>query len=130
MDYEIKDSGDRTKFDTGAVRDLQTTKGRFDLIPPEPITAYAIHLQKGALKYGERNWEKGIPLHSYYDSAMRHLVQFWEGKDDENHLTAALWNVACMYATKVRIENGQLPETLDDMPHKVMLTSKEMEKQK
>lgn len=29
----IKDSGDRTTFDTGAVRDLQGGKGRFDLMP-------------------------------------------------------------------------------------------------
>ena len=29
----IKDSGDRTTFDTGAVRDLQGGKGRFDLTP-------------------------------------------------------------------------------------------------
>ena len=29
----IKDSGNRTKFETGAVRDIQQGKGRFDLMP-------------------------------------------------------------------------------------------------
>ena len=32
---EIKDSGDRTQFDTGAVRDMHTGKGRMDLLPWE-----------------------------------------------------------------------------------------------
>ena len=31
----IKDSGDRTQFESGAVRDMRTGKGRFDLIPLE-----------------------------------------------------------------------------------------------
>ena len=29
----LKDSGDRTQFDTGAVRDMHGDKGRFDLLP-------------------------------------------------------------------------------------------------
>lgn len=31
--YVVKDSGQRVEFDTGAVRDVTTGKGRFDLIP-------------------------------------------------------------------------------------------------
>lgn len=31
--HSIKDSGDRTQFKTGAVRDMRTGKGRFDLVP-------------------------------------------------------------------------------------------------
>ena len=34
------------------------------------------HYKEGAQKYGERNWEKGIPLHSYIDSGVRHLIKF------------------------------------------------------
>jgi len=118
MGYEIKDSGERSKFSTGAVRDIQQDKGRFDLVPPEPLWALAIHYQKGCLKYGDRNWEKGIPLGRYYDSANRHMLEFWMGLDDENHLIAAIWNLCCLYATKMRIQNGQLPAELDDMPYK------------
>ena len=33
----IKDSGDRTKFESGAVRDMRTGKGRFDLVPLEVV---------------------------------------------------------------------------------------------
>jgi hypothetical protein len=121
MGYEVKDSGKRSEFQTGAVRDIQDDKGRFDLLPPEPIWALAIHYQKGSKKYGDRNWEKGIPLSRYYDSATRHLMEFWMGLDDENHLIAAIWNLCGLYATKMRIQLGLLPKELDDMPIKCTL---------
>lgn len=33
---EILDSGNRTEFESGAVRDIQEGKGRCDLLPPAP----------------------------------------------------------------------------------------------
>lgn len=60
---EIKDSGERTRFDTGAVRDMHTGKGRMDLLPWEALVEVSKHCEEGALKYGERNCEKGIPIH-------------------------------------------------------------------
>lgn len=120
-DYTIKDSGERTKFKTGAVRDLRSGKGRFDLVPPAPIRALAIHFEKGAKKYGPRNWEKGIPLSKFLDSAERHLQEIKEGMNDENHPISALWNLVCYYETLLRIQNGELPKSLDDMPRKITL---------
>lgn len=90
----IKDSGDRTAFDTGAVRDMHQGKGRYDLLPWEAIHELAIHCEEGALKYGERNCEKGIPIHSLIDSAFRHLSRYMQGHRDEPHLRAAMWNIA------------------------------------
>ena len=91
---EIKDSGNRRKFDTGAVRDIEEGKGRYDLLPWEAIDELAIHCEQGALKYGERNCEKGIPINSLIDSAIRHLSCYMRGLDDEPHLRAAMWNVS------------------------------------
>ena len=34
---EIKDSGNRTEFSTGAVRDIQDDKGRCDLLPLDVV---------------------------------------------------------------------------------------------
>ena len=56
-DYEIKDSGERREFDTGAVRDITDNKGRYDLLPLLTLRDLAIHYQKGCNKYGDRNWE-------------------------------------------------------------------------
>ncbi len=120
-DYTLKDSGTRKVFETGANRDLSSGKGRFDLLPMETLRALAIHFEKGCDKYGPRNWEKGIPVARYMDSAIRHLFQFIDGQEDENHLIAALWNVACAYQTILWIQHGMLAGNLYDLPNKVTL---------
>lgn len=75
----IKDSGDRTEFETGAKRDMHTGKGRMDLLPWYGIMEVSKHCEEGALKYGEHNVDKGIPLHSLLDSASRHLAKYMVG---------------------------------------------------
>jgi hypothetical protein len=108
----LKDSGARAEFETGAVRDLSTGKGRCDLLPAYTILRIARHYEKGTAKYGERNWEKGIPLHRYVDSAMRHLFSHMDGRRDEDHMAAAAWNLLCFLETEERIRRGVLPESL------------------
>ena len=51
------------------------------------------HYEGGANKYGERNWEKGISLHSYIDSGMRHLMKYIDNECDEPHDRAFIWNM-------------------------------------
>lgn len=141
-DNPIKGSGKREEFSTGAARDIQTGKGRCDLMPldivsefmtikPEKdylsyiadfqetenyesligaaasfadkyfadretaVLEYAIQLENGAIKYGPRNWQKGIPLDRYVDSGIRHYMKHLRGDDDERHDRAALWNMLC-----------------------------------
>ena len=53
----------------------------------------AKHYEEGANKYAERNWEIGIPLHCYIDSAVRHYLKYKRGDDDEPHDRAFLWNI-------------------------------------
>jgi hypothetical protein len=146
----IKDSGDRTQFETGAVRDMREGKGRCDLMPLEVVAGYfgrfyckvdsamntaeqifnnihnfmdtgdtdflylalrnfehttvivptlflevAKHFEEGAKKYGENNWQKGIPVHCYIDSAVRHYLKWLRGDKDEPHDRAFVWNLMC-----------------------------------
>lgn len=51
------------------------------------------HYEEGCKKYGERNWQKGIPLHCYIDSASRHYMKFMRGDKDEAHDRAFMWNI-------------------------------------
>lgn len=51
------------------------------------------HYEDGAKKYSERNWEKGIPVHCYIDSGVRHYLKFLRGDKDEPHDRAFLWNM-------------------------------------
>ena len=57
------------------------------------ILEVAKHYEEGAKKYDERNWEKGIPLHCYIDSGVRHYLKFRRGDKDEPHDRAFLWNM-------------------------------------
>lgn len=70
----------------------------------------AIHMENCLAKYPERNWEKGIPLHSYMDSAVRHYLKWRRGDDDEPHDRAFCWNILAMLWTKLNH-----PE-MDDLP--------------
>lgn len=89
----IKDSGDRTKFSSGAVRDLHFGKGDMVSLPSAAILRLSKHYENGALKYGRWNYTKGIPVSSFLDSALRHLFKYLDGWDDEDHLSAAAFNV-------------------------------------
>ena len=144
----IKDSGNRTEFATGAVRDMREGKGRCDLLPlnvvsgltnnhvlmhiyefqsnndiirlelalkkfvtrytdwcnddnyvkvgiPTMLLEVAKHFEEGAKKYGENNWQKGIPVKFYIDSAVRHYLKYLRGDDDEPHDRAFCWNILC-----------------------------------
>jgi hypothetical protein len=84
----LKDSGNRREFSSGAVRDMPNGKGRCDLLPACALLRLSKHYEEGAKKYADRNWEKGIPL-----SGMRHLLKYLDGQTDEDHLTAAAWNI-------------------------------------
>ena len=69
----------------------------------------AIHFQKGAEHYGERNCQKGIPLWSFKDSAMRHATQVFEGKKDEPHSISVIWN--CWLAAWTVLTSNKKNET-------------------
>ena len=139
---ELKDSGERREFETGAVRDIQEGKGRCDLLPLDvvarvidPLTGrqyltlfniskyvrtgdveflylalkffmqfndwdshtaileVAKHYEDGARKYSARNWEKGIPIHCFIDSGVRHFIKHCRGDLDEPHDRAFVWNM-------------------------------------
>ena len=117
---EVKDSGERQEWDTGAVRDMQDGKGRYDLLPVHAIARLARHFENGAKKYDDENWRKGIPLRRYLDSAIRHVFKFQAGMRDEDHLTAAIWNLCCLLETQELIERELLPEKLNDLPAEVI----------
>jgi hypothetical protein len=116
MENPIKTSGAERTFQSGAHRDANTNKGRYDLLPTRAMREAALHFQHGGQKRGDRNWEQGMPLSQFLDSALRHLFAELEGQTDEPHGRAAAWNVLCYLETKARIEAGLLPRELDDRP--------------
>lgn len=65
------------------------------------------HFEEGAKKYGENNWQKGIPESSYIDSAVRHYLKWRRGDDDERHDRAFVWNIMCLIWTHEHITDKQ-----------------------
>ena len=49
--------------------------------------------EDGARKYADRNWEKGMPVHCFIDSGIRHYLKFLRGDKDEPHDRAFIWNM-------------------------------------
>ena len=116
LEFLDEDNGDKEEFSTGAKRDQRTGKGRFDLLSPIALRELALHCEHGAEHYGDRNWEKGMPVCRILDSALRHINQYREGRRDEPHLRAALWNLMAAVHVAELAKTGALPAELDDAP--------------
>ena len=91
--YQIIDSGERTEFESGAARDMHEGKGDMASLPNSAILRLSKHYESGAKKYGRWNYTKGIPVSSFLDSALRHIFKYLDGWDDEDHMSAAAFNV-------------------------------------
>ena len=70
---------------------------------PHAMLELSKHFEQGAIKYGERNWEKGLPESCYIDSAIRHYLKWMDGQDDEPHDRAVIWNLICLWWTHENI---------------------------
>ncbi|MEA4831588.1 MAG: dATP/dGTP diphosphohydrolase domain-containing protein [Oscillospiraceae bacterium] len=62
---------------------------------PTKLLEVSKHFEEGAKKYGENNWQKGIPTHCYIDSAVRHYLKWCREDVDEPHDRAYIWNLLC-----------------------------------
>lgn len=118
-DGTLQDSSFQNRqFETGAQRDNIDGKGRCDLLPARGLLTLAKHFEAGAKKYGDSNWQKGMPASVFVDSGLRHLLKFMAGDTDEDHLVAAVWNLTCCLDQRERIALGQADAKLNNVPVK------------
>ena len=96
-DFKVKDSGKRESFSGGMVRDVTEGKIDYTLAIDGPMfKRYAEHLTKGAAKYSKRNWMKADGQEEYErfrESALRHMIQWLIGNEDEDHASACIFNL-------------------------------------
>ena len=64
------------------------------------IMELAVHYEKGARKYSEYNWTKGLPTHCFLDSGLRHALKYFRGDKDEPHERAFMWNLVGLLWTR------------------------------
>lgn len=105
---KINDGGSREEFSTGAKREKQIGKGRYDLITPIGLMRLANWYELGALKYADRNWENGLPISNCLNSLFRHAVKYMAGYNHEDHLAAIVWN-----AFAIMHFEATMPELMD-----------------
>lgn len=101
---------EKEEFATGTHRELKNGKGRFDLLPPRAIVRVAKRLEYGAQKYGDRDWDKGLPYSKTIDSALRHIFQFMRGENNEDHLAAAATQILSLMDTEEKVKEGKVKE--------------------
>jgi hypothetical protein len=98
---------------------IGVTKTPFSCVPANVIAEIALGLMEGARKYGRHNYRNTpISMSIYYDAAIRHLTQFWEGEDIDpdsglNHITKTL---SCLTVLRDAMLNDMWN---DDRPPKV-----------
>jgi len=85
--------GTTAKFGTGAVRSDTFEQFRYDLVSPIGLREVARACAEGAQKYGDWNWEKGMPVNDLLNHAIAHIYQFLAGDRSEPHLGHAAWNM-------------------------------------
>lgn len=120
MNFVTKDSGKREEYASGMVRDTQEGKPRFDLMLADGIpydeqflTRVANLLARGAEKYQDRNWEKAQgqdELDRFKASALRHLMQWLAGEEDEDHAAAVAFNLLAHETTKYKMFRPKMGE--------------------
>lgn len=100
------------KFDTGATRD--STEGKLEykgFLSPQVLRRFAQYMHAhriqsdGSLRDSD-NWKKGIPVDSYVDSGLRHMIDLWIQYDETGHIDEDL---ACAVFFNIQ---GMLHETL------------------
>jgi Domain of unknown function (DUF5664) len=111
-DFITKDSGQRQEYSTGMVRDSAAKTLRPDLIDQTMLGRWAALMGRGALKYGERNWEKAATqeeLDRFRASAYRHFYQWYNSLAIvEDHAAAVLFNIAGAEHVRNKLINTDL----------------------
>ena len=122
MDYD----NTTEHFKGGAIR-MRCVAGtskpcRYDLISPVGLRRLAETYGEGSLKYGDRNWEKGIPNSNLLNHLIAHIQQYMRGDTIEDHLAHAAWG---LFALMHFEENIKVPfvEPKNIRSYQVELTS-------
>lgn len=102
-----RENNDRKICQDGGGLRYNDGKCRVELIPPEWSWALGMVLTRGAIKYADRNWERGMSWAYMMGSTTRHLLKFMIGEryDKESgnhHLAHAAWNCLGMMSYDVR----------------------------
>ena len=101
----------------GEAKRYNQGKLRYDLLEPYAIQELVRVFTKGAEKYEDHNWSKGLDWMSVIASLKRHIAAFEMGEDIDKetecyHMALAAWNCLTI------VSFYKLHPELDDRPYK------------
>lgn len=119
-----------SKKDTNPKDAVGCKKPPLSVIPCPVLFEIGAAMLEGACKYRRHNYRvAGVRLSVYYDAAMRHLMQWWEGEDIDpdsgvHHISKAIAGLIVVRDAMMRgMTTDDRPPKFDEDPnHKHWLT--------
>ena len=111
------------QFESGATRDENQDKLRYaGFFAPRVLEFYANYMHRhrvqadGALRAPD-NWKQGIPIESYLDSGVRHMMDFWMAVEEERWpeaedlACAIMFNIQGFLHERLKQRSGSAEDT-------------------
>lgn len=114
---EIHGGGDPVNWDAKSTFvKHDDDKLRWDLLPNSALKGVIRALMHGTKEYDDHNWKKGAEWSRYYNSAMRHLTDWWEGEDNDpdSDLNPLYHAMCCLVFLSYYSERGEKYGSFDD----------------
>lgn len=95
---------------------IGSRKGGTSAVSAPVIAELGLAMLEGARKYGRHNWRVApVRLSVYYDAAIRHLGQWWEGEDidPDSGIPHVIKAMACLMIIR---DAGMSGTAIDDRP--------------
>lgn len=92
----------KTKKETNPKDSVGVKKVPLHVVSSAVLMDIGLGMLEGARKYGSHNYRvAGVRSSVYYDAAMRHLTQWWEGEDIDpdsglSHITKAMTSLCVL----------------------------------
>lgn len=122
----IKDSGERQTFPSGAMRDPSTGKIKWSRVTFGPmLRRWAQHLTNAEAKYPDP--KPGVPNFTlieseeerlrYKESALRHFMSWFYEETDEDHASAVFFNINGVEIIKDKMKARASAEAFKEFPY-------------
>lgn len=113
------------QYESGGYREVKLGKPSFLGLAPKGLERVAMRCAYGKAKYGDLSgFGKGkeLPCSDTMDSALRHINQYLQGDNTEDHLAAAVWNLLVLMQTEVESPEWQDIRVREGLPTDVYNT--------
>lgn len=104
-------------FEGGSFRQKDLGNGVFHCMPVSGIRRLSQRYELGTVKYENGDaYKDGLPTSQCFDHALKHLFEYLDGDNTEDHLAAAAWNILAIMEMEVRKPEWQNIKSRQGLP--------------